>query len=148
MAQAVTGSIALEQLKDDLTVLANNLRELHSTLTSQMTTLGESWQDSQYQQFVDGYKPQIEKCAEIADRYDYGCKNFLAPQIENVRAIEQTDLSGGGFGSGIGTASADNMAAASGNGMASNFNLGGQSTSGPAINQRPVPSGGGFGFNM
>ena len=147
MSQAVTGSLALEQLKDDLTLLANNLRELHSTLTSQMTTLGESWQDSQYQQFVDGYKPQIEKCVEIANRYDHGCRNFLAPQIENVKSIEQTDLSGN-FGGGASMSGTDTGAMSSRNSdIASGFNLG-TSPSHSSAPRTSTPSGGGLGFNM
>lgn len=147
MAQAVTGSIALEQLKDDLTVLANNLRELHSTLISQMNTLGESWQDNQYQQFIDGYKPQIEKCSEIANRYDYGCKNFLAPQIENVRAIEQTDLSGS-FGGGMSSAgTGDGTMASNSSSVGGSFNLGGTPTPSSAP-RTSSPAGGGFNFNI
>lgn len=100
---AVTGSVALTELKKDLTELSATLHEIYELMSEDMRNVGEAWQDGKYQEFVDGYRPQINKCEEISERYKEWCMRVLDPTIENVIAVEKTDVGGGGSGSVSGT---------------------------------------------
>ena len=61
-----------------------------------MSQVNEFWKDPKYEEFVSGYKPQIQKCEIISIRYDEWCKRILDPRIEIVINI------GTGGGSNIG----------------------------------------------
>lgn len=98
MSNAVTGSAALIDLKNDLTQLSKTLLVIYDLMNADMRQVGEAWQDAKYQEFVQGYQPQIKKCEEIANRYADWCARVLDPTIQNVVAVEQTDVSGGGIG--------------------------------------------------
>lgn len=99
---AVTSSAALIELKSDLTRLSKTLHVIYDLMNSDMSQVGQAWQDGKYQEFVEGYKPQINKCEEISERYTEWCVRVLDPTIENVLAVEKTDVSGGFGGSSIG----------------------------------------------
>lgn len=100
---AVTGSAALTELKKDLTQLSATLHEIFELMNMDMRDIGDAWQDGKYQEFVDGYRPQINKCEEISERYKEWCLRVLDPTIENVIAVEKTDVGGDGSGSVGGT---------------------------------------------
>ena len=72
-------------------------------MQADMRQVNLAWQDSKYQEFVDNYQPQIRKCGEIANRYAEWCARVLDPTIENVVAVETTDVGdgGGSVGGGI-----------------------------------------------
>lgn len=91
---AVTGSAALTELKNDLTQLSTTLHEIYELMNTDMRNIGDAWQDGKYQEFVEGYRPQINKCEEIANRYAEWCQRVLDPTIENVIAVEKTDVVG------------------------------------------------------
>ena len=101
MSNAVTGSAALTELKNDLTHLSQTLHEIYDLMNADMTQVGEAWQDGKYQEFVEGYRPQINKCEEIAQRYSEWCAKVLTPTIDNVIAVEKTDVGGGGSSVGV-----------------------------------------------
>ena len=125
MSNAVTSSAALTELKSDLTRLSATLHVIYDLMKTDMSQIGEAWQDGKYQEFIQGYEPQINKCEEISERYKEWCMKVLDPTIENVIAVERTDVSGGaGGGSTFGGGSATDGGVA-------------PSVSGPA------PSGGG-----
>ena len=50
---AITSSVALEDLKSDLMLLSENLKEVHSDMKADMTNVGEFWQDAKYQDFIN-----------------------------------------------------------------------------------------------
>lgn len=100
MSNAVTGSVALTELKSDLTQLSKTLHVIYDLMNTDMRQVGEAWQDGKYQEFVQGYQPQIKKCEEIANRYTDWCTRVLEPTIQNVIAVEQTDVSGGSINTG------------------------------------------------
>lgn len=91
---AVTGSAALTELKKDLTQLSATLHEIFELMNMDMRNIGNDWQDGKYQEFVEGYRPQINKCEEISERYKEWCMRVLDPTIENVIAVEKTDVVG------------------------------------------------------
>ena len=99
---AVTSSAALIELKSDLTRLSKTLHVIYDLMNSDMSQVGQAWQDGKYQEFVEGYKPQINKCEEISERYTEWCVRVLDPTIENVLAVEKTDVSGGTGGGSVG----------------------------------------------
>ena len=107
---AVTGSAALTELKKDLTQLSATLHEIFELMNMDMRNIGDAWQDGKYQEFVDGYRPQINKCEEISERYKEWCLRVLDPTIENVVAVEKTDVGGGGSGPVGGTGGGGNAA--------------------------------------
>lgn len=100
MSGAITGSAALIELKNDLTQLSKALHVIYDLMNTDMRQVGEAWQDGKYQEFVQGYQPQIQKCEEIANQYTEWCTKVLEPTIQNVIAVEQTDVSGASIGAG------------------------------------------------
>lgn len=138
MSNAVTSSVALTELKNNLTNLSKSLHNIYDLMNTDMRQIGEAWQDGKYQEFVEGYKPQIDKCEEISVRYNDWCQRVLNPTIENVIAVERTDV-GGGSGStpgvsaayagtiaGVGTAGTATTGSTNGRG----FNMGDQNSQG------------------
>ena len=69
------GSAGLTTLKEDLTKLANSLHEIYDLMNADMRQVGEAWRDGKYEEFVSGYRPQINKCEEISQRYSEWCKS-------------------------------------------------------------------------
>ena len=88
------GSQGLTELKGNLTNLSKALHELYELMNTDMRQVGEAWRDGKYQEFVDGYRPQINKCEEISQRYAEWCKKVLEPAIEECIEIEKTDVVG------------------------------------------------------
>ena len=125
---AVTSSAALIELKSDLTRLSNTLHVIFDLMNTDMSQVGQTWQDGKYEEFVQGYRPQINKCEEISVRYSEWCARVLDPTIENIIAVETTDVGGGGgsFGSGnaTDTSGGSSIAPESTGRKISGFNLG------------------------
>lgn len=92
---AKVGSEALYELKKDLTNLSRTLHQIYELMQADMRQVNAAWQDSKYQEFVDNYQPQIQKCDEISNRYAEWCARVLDPTIENVIAVETADVVGG-----------------------------------------------------
>lgn len=147
-SNAVTSSAALSELQSDLTQLSTTLHEVFELMNTDMSQVGQAWQDGKYQEFVDGYKPQIQKCEIISEQYKLWCTKVLAPTIENVIAVERTDVgSGGGSVGGASAASTGTMAGVGATGAAtvgstigSGFNVVGSQTpiQEPSSNRRIV----------
>jgi hypothetical protein len=138
MSNAVTSSVALTELKNNLTNLSKSLHNIYDLMNTDMRQIGEAWQDGKYQEFVEGYKPQIDKCEEISVRYNDWCQRVLNPTIENVIAVERTDVgSGSGAAVRAGASSAGTMNGAGATGAAmgatsgkvGGFNMGGNQSS-------------------
>lgn len=92
-SNAITGSKALIDLKDNLSSLSTELHKLYDLMYDNMRNVGDFWQDAKYNDFVDGYAPQIKKCDEIAVRYEDWCKKVLQPTIDKVIEVEQVNVS-------------------------------------------------------
>ena len=130
--KAQVSSAALIELKSDLTRLSNTLHNIYELMNADMTQVGQAWQDGKYEEFVQNYRPQINKCEEIAQRYTEWCQRVLDPTIDNVIAVETTDVGSGGgsIGSSIGggssldTGMGNSMSSDAGNSKFSKFNLG------------------------
>lgn len=105
----ITSSVTLIKLKEDLLNLSKSLHEIYNLMNADMSNLGETWRDGKYEEFISGYKPQINKCEEIAEKYEDWCKRVLDPAIEQAIIIEGANVSpdggsasGGGVSSGSG----------------------------------------------
>lgn len=96
---AITSSAALVELKTDLMRLSKTLHVIYDLMNADMSQVGQIWQDGKYEEFVQGYRPQINKCEETSVRYTEWCQRVLDPTIENVVAVEMTDVGGGGVSS-------------------------------------------------
>lgn len=90
------GSAALTELQTDLIKLSASLHEIYDLMNADMTQVGEAWRDGKYEEFISGYKPQINKCEEISQRYTEWCHRVLEPAIEEAIEIETTDVGGDG----------------------------------------------------
>ena len=99
------GSRGLTDLKNDLTNLSKALHELYELMNTDMRQVGEAWRDGKYEEFISGYKPQINKCEEISERYSEWCKRVLDPAIDECIDIETQDVGGDGGGAVGGGAS-------------------------------------------
>lgn len=87
-------SVALEKLQSDLNKLSMSLHEIYNLMNADMSNLGADWRDGKYEEFVSGYKPQINKCEDIANNYEEWCKRVLTPMIEKVKIVEDGDVGG------------------------------------------------------
>ena len=146
MSNAVTSSAALIDLENDLTQLSKALHVIYDLMNADMRQVGEAWQDSKYQEFVQGYQPKIQKCEEIANRYTEWCAKVLEPTIQNVVAVETTAVSGGAAsGRSVGGAVIGGAAVAGtvvgGVGIAEGFNLGTNNASKPSTKAVPISNG-------
>jgi hypothetical protein len=123
---ARVGSAALVDLQNDLTLLSKSLLRIHELMDADMRAVNAAWQDGKYQEFVQGYKPQIDKCETIANRYAVWCSKVLDPTIQNAVAAENVNVSGGAVSSVGGGASVDPNISAAGvsSEKFSGFNLG------------------------
>ena len=144
MSNAVTGSAALTELKNDLTRLSSTLHMISELMDSDMSQVGQVWQDGKYQEFMDGYKPQIAKCEEISKRYKEWCVKVLDPTIENVIAVERTDVSSGAGGNSIGGVESvgNNSSAGAGSGGTFSSGNGGGKFSGFNFGSKKADAGG------
>jgi len=132
---AEVSSEALTGLQTDLTQLSNSLHEIFDLMNADMSQVGEAWRDGKYEEFVNGYRPQINKCEEISVRYHDWCTRILSPAIERVVEVEQSNVGGDGSGTAVSSGSAAAGAGASGaivsslnNGKATGFNMGDKSS--------------------
>lgn len=129
---ARVGSVALTELKTDLTRLSRTLHQIYELMNADMRQVNAAWQDGKYQEFVQNYQPQIQKCEEIANRYADWCTRVLDPTIENVISVERTDVGGGGGSVGgtgaAGVVSGTAAVSAAETGKSSDFNMKGSST--------------------
>ena len=91
---ARVSSAALIELKTDLTRLSRTLHQIYELMNADMRQVNAAWQDGKYEEFVQGYQPQIRKCEEIANRYNDWCMRVLDPSIEHVIDVERTDVGG------------------------------------------------------
>lgn len=137
-SSARTSSEALKSLREQLHALSKQLHEISDVMNADMTRVGNEWQDGKYQEFMDGYKPQIQKCNNIADRYEQWCKEVLDQAIIDAEATEHTNVVADGIGSSIGRGSATaavggTAAAASVGAIGSSkvFNMGGEKNTTP-----------------
>lgn len=94
---AKVGSVALTELKSNLTQLSQTLHQIYELMNADMRQVNAAWQDAKYQEFVQGFQPRIRKCEDIANRYAEWCARVLDPTIENVVAVETLDVSGADF---------------------------------------------------
>ena len=143
-SNAVTSSAALTELKTDLTRLSNTLHMIYDLMNTDMSQVGQAWQDGKYQEFVDVYKPQTQKCEDISVRYSEWCSRVLDPTIENVIAVENTDVGGGsgsvGGSNSSGIVGGGTATIVGGAGIASGFNMD-PSTPKPATKAIPISNG-------
>ncbi len=113
-------SQALGMLQSDLRGLSQALHQLYDDMNADMSQVNDFWQDQQYQNFVNGYRPQINKCEEISQRYNRWCSTVLQEATDKVAKIEMTDVTsslGGGASSAgamAGTAEGGSVSSASG----------------------------------
>lgn len=142
---AKVGSTALIELKNDLTQLSKTLLVIYDLMNADMRQIGEAWQDRQYQQFVQGYQPQIQKCEEIANRYAEWCAKVLEPAIQNVVAVEMTDVSNGAVDGSVGGMVIGGAVVAGtvvgGAGIAKGFNMEANNVSRPSTKAVPISNG-------
>lgn len=87
-----TSSEALRELQTNLSRLSEELHGIYNLMNENMRKVGDFWRDAKYQEFVEGYSPQIQKCEEIATRYDEWCKKVLQPTIDKIIEVEQVNV--------------------------------------------------------
>lgn len=114
-SNAEVSSQALRGLQDNLNSLSHQIKEICDTMNSDQMRVGEAWRDSKFQEFKQGFQPQINRCEEISVHYKDWCVKVLEPAIEKVEKIETADVGGGGSSAigGGGSAVGGGVAAAS-----------------------------------
>ena len=122
---ARAGSVALTELQSDLTQLSITLYDIYELMNADMRGVNDYWQDGKYKEFIQSYQPQIQKCEEIATRYAKWCSDVLQPTIDNVIAVETTDVGSGDSAVGV---VAGGTAVVGGAGFVGGFNMNGKTT--------------------
>lgn len=116
----ITSSVTLIKLKEDLLNLSKSLHEIYNLMDADMNNLSELWRDGKYEEFISGYKPQINKCEEIAEKYEDWCKRVLDPAIEKAIIIEGANVGPDGGSASGGGVSSGGVSSGSGEGGAVN----------------------------
>lgn len=101
----------LTTFKADLMNLAKSIEELYNAMNVDVSHLGEQWQDQKYEEYLEGYMPQLKKVEEISARYSEWCEKVIQPLIDRLIAIGDTSVGGddgGSSNSGSGADSSSN----------------------------------------
>lgn len=109
---AKVSSAELTTLQSDLIQLSAQLHELYELMNSDVSSLGEYWRDQKYDEFITGYKPQMDKMEEISERYHEWATKDLQTTIDNVTDAEGVDVSGSSVGSSPTSSGGDSSSAA------------------------------------
>ncbi len=113
---AKVSSAELMTLQSELVQLSGTLHELYELMNSDVSSLGEYWRDQKFDEFLTGYKPQMDKMEEISERYHEWATKDLQITIDNVIVAEEVDVSGGSSSSsGISTSGDSTSSPASSN---------------------------------
>lgn len=95
---AKVSSAELTTLQSELVSLSDQMHELYELMNSDVSSLGEAWRDLKYDEFLTGYKPQMDKMEEIADRYREWATKDLQITIDHVNDYDSTSVSGDAVG--------------------------------------------------
>jgi len=79
---AYVSSEQLSEFRDKVLKLSKTLVECHETLTRQLSTLGNTWRDTKYEQFAEDFKSSKEKILLIGEQYEQWAKGYLTNHIE------------------------------------------------------------------
>lgn len=110
---AKVSSAELMTLQSDLIQLSGTLHELYELMNSDVSSLGEYWRDQKFDEFLTGYKPQMDKMEEISERYHEWATKDLQITIDHVVEAEGVDVSGGSSSSSGGSSSSDSTSSSS-----------------------------------
>lgn len=105
MADSGEMHVSLEDLLNlqaDLNLLSQNLEELNDLAQTDLSAVGQYWQDGKFEEFSNVYMPQINKIGEIATYYKQWASGPLQETIDKEKKYQGW---GPGGGSGIGTGS-------------------------------------------
>ena len=110
---AKVSSAELMTLQSDLIQLSGTLHELYELMNSDVSSLGEYWIDQKFDEFLTGYKPQMDKMEEISERYHEWATKDLQITIDHVIDAEGVDVSGGSSSSSSVSSGSDSTSSSS-----------------------------------
>lgn len=85
-SQNYVSSKVLIALQDDLKKLSEELKETYDLLMENERKVGETWQDSKFDEFEEEFSRSRELIDELSEKYMGWANNYLPPYIE--KAIE------------------------------------------------------------
>lgn len=125
---AQVSSAALRGLQSNLKNLSKAIQEICDNLNSDRSRIGQEWRDQKFEEFSNGFQPQIVKCQGISERYETWASGILNQAAEQVEIIEQANVgsSGGSVGAAVSNAAVGGaaVAASSASQIGSKFNTG------------------------
>ena len=83
--------IKSEEIKDfqnKLQRLAEDIMQLHDTLTYQLNTLHEDWDDPKYEEFVSDFEQEKHRIVEISETFHEVVTGDLQQRYEKAVTIE------------------------------------------------------------
>lgn len=95
-SSAYVSSQLLIDLQNSLVKLSGNLLECYSFIGQNINTVGESWRDEKFDEFVEEFHSSQEKVRQIGERYDEWAKRYLPPRIEYALEYEGANMGLGG----------------------------------------------------
>lgn len=78
----------LENLQSEIRRISEKIGDLKEVVSQAVTTVGEEWQDSKYEEFVESYDHYKKLMEEISDEYLRYANDVLPPFIEQAKKYE------------------------------------------------------------
>ena len=78
----------LKEFQGKLQLLADNLMDLHDTLSRNLVILNEDWDDPKYDEFVSDFERDKQRIVEISEAFTDEAKINLQHKYEQAVAIE------------------------------------------------------------
>ena len=82
----------LEELRTKLNDIAAKISDLHDTVSNAIIGVGESWQDSKYDEFASAYEPYKTEMERISEDYLRYANEVLPPIIDHLKSYDPLQM--------------------------------------------------------
>lgn len=83
----------LEVLQNEIRKISEKIGDLREVVSQAITVVGEEWQDSKYEEFVDSYEHYKQMMEDISNEYLHYANDALPPFIEQAKLYESIQSS-------------------------------------------------------
>lgn len=83
----------LEKLQREILNIKDKINELRETVSTAISAVGEEWQDSKYEEFVDAYSEYKKTMEQIEEEYQRYASEVLPPFIEKAKEYDSHKMS-------------------------------------------------------
>lgn len=83
----------LEILQNEIRKISEKISDLRDVVSQAVTVVGEEWQDSKYDEFVESYDHYKQMMEDISEEYLRYANDVLPPFIEQAKLYESIQSS-------------------------------------------------------